>query len=116
MGGGPLMSRARLDCEQEGRVLTVRFSNPPRNFFDEQTGMELAGLVREVDRNGSIGAVIFTGQGLYVTHYSVPELLRGAESAPFPLSPGQSRAYAGVMRGISRVGPLERALSKTTLR
>ena len=110
------MSGPRLVTEQDGRVLTVRFSNPPRNFFDEQTGVELERLVRSIARDASLGAVIFTGEGLYVTHYSVPELLRGAESAPFPLRYSQARSYAGVMRMIGRIGPVDRALRHTPLR
>lgn len=110
------MSGKRLLTEQDGRVLTVRFSNPPRNFFDEQTGIELARLVRSIDRDSSIGAVIFTGEALYVTHYSVPELLRGSETAPFPLRYSQARSYAALMRVLGRIGPLEQALRRTPLR
>lgn len=110
------MSETRLLTEQQGRVLTVRFSNPPRNFFDEQTGVELERLVSGVDRDSSVGAVVFTGEGLYVTHYSVPELLRGAESAPLPLRYPQASAYAALMRLVGRIGPLDRTLRRTPLR
>lgn len=110
------MSGQRLRTEQDGRVLTVQFSNPPRNFFDEQTGVELERLVRSVDRDSSLGAVVFTGEGLYVTHYSVPELLRGAESAPFPLRYSQARGYAALIRLLGGIGPVDRALRRTPLR
>src|SRR5213593_3804379 len=44
------------------------------------------------------GAVIFTGNDLFVTHYSVPDLLRGARSAPFQMSYRQARVLAAYVR------------------
>jgi enoyl-CoA hydratase/carnithine racemase len=105
-----------LSTQQDGRVLTVEFTNPPRNFFDERMGIELVALVREVDRDPSLGAVIFTGRDRWVTHYSVPELVRAVRSAPFPMSYLQARAGGVVARALTRVGPLPRALRRTPLR
>jgi len=110
------MSAKRLLTEQDGRVLTVRFSNPPRNFFDEQTGIELERLVRAVDRDSSIAAVIFTGEDLWVTHYSVPDFVRASASAPVPLGYSQARGFAALVRLLSATGPLARALRHTPLR
>jgi enoyl-CoA hydratase len=106
------MSSTRLLTEQQGRVVTVTFTNPPRNFFDAQTSIELGALVREIDRDSSIGAVIFTGKDLFVTHFNVPDLLRASRSAPFPLSYRQARILGAASR---LLGPLEPALRKTEL-
>jgi enoyl-CoA hydratase len=106
------MSSTRLLTEQQGRVVTVTFTNPPRNFFDAQTSIELGALVREIDRDSSIGAVIFTGKDLFVTHFNVPDLLRASRSAPFPLSYRQARILGAASR---LFGPLEPALRKTEL-
>jgi enoyl-CoA hydratase len=109
------MSSTRLLTEQQGRVVIVTFTNPPRNFFDAQTSIELGALVREIDRDSSIGAVIFTGKDLFVTHFNVPDLLRASRSAPFQLSYRQARILGAVSRLLERTGPLEPALRKTAL-
>jgi enoyl-CoA hydratase len=109
------MSSTRLLTEQQGRVLIVTFTNPPRNFFDAQTSVELGALVREIDRDSSIGAVIFTGKDLFVTHFNVPDLLRASRSAPFPLSYRQARILGAMSRLLERTRPLEPALRKTAL-
>jgi enoyl-CoA hydratase len=103
----------RLMTERRGRVLTVTFTNPPRNFFDEQTAIELDALVREIDRDSSIGSVIFTGKDLFVTHHNVPDLLRAARSAPFPLSYRRARALGAFGPLLERPGPLGPLLRRT---
>ena len=113
---GRTMSGRRLLTEQQGRVLVVRFNNPPRNFFDEQMGSGLRALVREIDKDSSLGAVIFTGNDLFVTHYSVPDLLRGARSAPFQMSYRQARVLAAYVRFWERVGWFGGLLRRTPLR
>ena len=113
---GRTMSGRRLLTEQQGRVLVVRFNNPPRNFFDEQMGSGLRALVREIDKDSSLGAVIFTGNDLFVTHYSVPDLLRGARSAPFQMSYRQARVLAAYVRFWERVGWFDGLLRRTPLR
>jgi enoyl-CoA hydratase len=103
------MPEPRLLTERRGRVLIVRFNNPPRNFFDARTSTELGDLVRKTASDPSIGAVVLTGQDLYVTHFDVPDLLRAARAAPFPISYGAARALGMLGR------PLERALRRTAL-
>jgi enoyl-CoA hydratase len=111
MGERPVTG-PRLLTERDGRVLLVRFSNPPRNFFDERTAVELDALVREVDRDDSLGAVVLMGDGLWVTHFNVPDLLAGARGATFQLSFRQARAYEALLRLIERSAPLDRALRR----
>jgi enoyl-CoA hydratase len=105
----------RLLTEQDGPVLIVRFNNPPRNFFDEQTSFELSALVRRVEKDASIGAVVFTGNALYVTHYSVPEILAGSRKAPFRIPYRLARLDWPLVRVLQRIGPLDRALARTLL-
>ena len=109
-------SGRRLLTEQQGRVLVVQFTNPPRNFFDEQMALELRALVRAIDRDSSLGAVVFTGKELFITHYEVSELLRGARNAPFPVSYRQARALGGYVRLLARAGWLDGLLRRTPLR
>lgn len=106
----------RLLTERDGRVLIVRLTNPPRTFFDERMGIELRALVREIDGDSSLGAVVLTGSDLFVTHYNVPDLVRATQGAPFPISYRLGRAlgaYAGVLERFPRLWP---ALRRTPMR
>lgn len=51
----------RLRTERVGGVVIARFDNPPHNLFDEQTSVELDDLTRWVERDETVGAVVFTG-------------------------------------------------------
>src|SRR4051812_10253908 len=110
------MTEARLLTERNGRVLIVRLTNPPRTFFDEQMGIELRALVREVEKDSSLGAVILTGKDLFVTHYNVPDLVRATRSAPFPVSHRLGRGLSAYARQLERAGWLWPALRKTPMR
>lgn len=79
----------RLLTDQSDRVLTVAFNNPPRHFFDERMSIELDHLTRELRRDSTIRAVVFTGcDDTYLTHFDVPSLLRGAETVPVSVGYG----------------------------
>jgi len=106
---------ARVTTEQDGRVLTVVLSNPPRNFFDLQMATELGALVRAIERDASIGAVILTGRDRFVTHFEVGDLLRVARGAPFAVSYRQARAVGLLARLLERPGPLAPLLRRSAL-
>lgn len=106
----------RVVATRNGRVLTVELTNPPRNFFDERMALELDALVRRVDRDPEIGAVVLTGRDRWVTHYYVPELIRASRSFPSPVPYRVAQVSAPAFRVIDRVGPLSRALRKTPMR
>jgi enoyl-CoA hydratase len=65
-----------LQLEQNGRVLTVRFSHPPLNFMPFAFIRDLDRLTRSADRDPSVGAVILTGgiEGRCLTHLEAAEL------------------------------------------
>jgi enoyl-CoA hydratase/carnithine racemase len=94
-------------------VVVVRFTNPPRNFFDEQMSIELFNVVREIDKDDSIGAAVLTGKDLFVTHAEVRDLLRGARSAPFYLPYRLARIDVPLARLLERLRPFDWALRKT---
>ena len=58
-----------LETDQAGRVLTVRMSNPPRNFMTGRMVAELDELIGRADEDASISAVVLTGamDGVLVT-------------------------------------------------
>jgi enoyl-CoA hydratase len=59
-----------LKLDQDGRVLTARFSCPPLNFLNMAFIRDLDRLTRSVDRDGTVGAVVLTGgmEGRFLTH------------------------------------------------
>jgi enoyl-CoA hydratase len=74
-----------LELEQDGRVLTARFSNPPLNFMTTGFIRELDELTRRVDRDPTVGAVVLTGgvEGRFLTHLDARELA-GIGDLPHP--------------------------------
>src|SRR5688572_30740456 len=74
-----------LQLEQDGRVLTARFSNPPLNFMTTGFIRELDELTRRVDRDPTVGAVVLTGgvEGRFLTHLDARELA-GIGDLPHP--------------------------------
>nr|MDQ4040670.1 enoyl-CoA hydratase-related protein [Actinomycetota bacterium] len=85
---------SQLIVQREGRVMTVRLSNPPRNFMTNRMVVELLALVRGLRRDRSVGAVVLTGavDRVFITHFDVAEILRGSEAvgvaAPVPAARG----------------------------
>jgi enoyl-CoA hydratase len=104
--------------QRDGRVLVVRFDNPPRNFMDRTLVSELTALVRSVGRDRTIGAMVLTGtpDDLFVTHYDVAELLAGAEQAALELSaPAAGASYRAVV-GLARIPGAHNAMRRTPAR
>ena len=77
-----------LQLEQDGRVLTARYSSPPLNFATTVFIRELDLLTRTVDRDRSVGAVVLTGgvEGRFLTHAD-PRELGGMGDFPHPQLP-----------------------------
>ncbi len=85
------LSLETLQLEQDGRVLTARFSNPPLNFMTTAFIRELHQLTRAVDRDPTVGAVVLTGgvEGRFLTHLDAQELA-GIADLPHPKLPMQA--------------------------
>jgi len=77
-----------LQLEQDGRVLTARFSNPPLNFMTTGFIRELDQLTRSVAQDPTVGAVVLTGgvEGRFLTHLDAQELA-GIGDLPHPKLP-----------------------------
>ena len=70
----------QIETSQDGRVLTVRLVNPPRNFMTTQMLRELDELLRDLEDDDTVRAVVITGavDGIFITHFDVEEILAGA--------------------------------------
>jgi enoyl-CoA hydratase/carnithine racemase len=77
-----------LTVEQEDRVLTVRFCDPPYNFMTTRMQKDLDTLTAAVDADVSVGAVVLTGgvPKRYITHFDIAEILAAAQRAGRPPS------------------------------
>jgi enoyl-CoA hydratase len=106
-----------LKVEQEDRVLTVRFCDPPYNYMTARMQKDLDALTAAVDADVSVGAVVLTGgvPNRYITHFDIAEILAAAQRVGRPLS---DQALLNLMRGVNIVGAVaggEQALERTPL-
>ncbi len=104
-----------LETERRGRVVVVRVDNPPHNFMTAGMVRELSRLVRSLDGDRSVRAVVITGKpdDLYITHYDVGEILASVRRAGIAAPPwltGIVLALAGAVRHI----PVLRDLAERT--
>jgi enoyl-CoA hydratase len=78
-----------LQTERRGRVLVVSVDHPPHNFMTAAMVRELDALIRGIEGDRSIGAVVITGkpEDLYVTHYDVAEILASVRRAGIAAPP-----------------------------
>src|SRR2546429_6930770 len=104
-----------LQTDQAGRVLTVRMSNPPRNFMTGRMVAELDQMVRRADEDPSIGAVVLTGavEGAFITHYDVAEILAGSEAAGAQVSPAVAGGALRAAGALGRIPGAADALRRT---
>src|SRR4030081_2489642 len=106
-----------LTVEQEDRVLTVRFCDPPYNFMTARMQKDLDTLTAAVDTDVSIGAVVLTGgvPKRYITHFDIAEILAAAQRVGRPIS---GQALLNLLRGVDVVGAIpggELAVERTPL-
>ena len=107
-----------LQRDRRGRVLVVRFDNPPHNFMNREMVSELDELVRSVESDRKIGAVVITGkpERLYVTHYDVAEILSGVKDVGVAPPPALAGGLLRVAGAIKRVPGLREAAARTPVR
>lgn len=105
----------QLKAERDGRVMTVRFENPPHNFMNRDTVAELDELTRSLQGDRTVGAVVITGgiEGRYITHYDVAEILAGSEAVGVQVTSGAAGATLQAVRGLSRVPGGRTAVERT---
>ena len=108
------LSLETLQLEQDGRVLTARFSNPPHNFLTTAFIRDLDQLTRTVDRDPTVGAVVLTGgvEGRFLTHAD-PLELGGMQDFPHPQLPMRAvELFVPVLNTVLRLPGLATALDR----
>lgn len=106
---------ATLRCTQDGRVLTVRIEAPPFDYMTAAMQDDLVRLVEAVRRDAGVGAVVVTGgaPGRYITHFSISDVLAGAESLPQALPRSVASLAVRTVTALAAVGPVRRLLERT---
>jgi enoyl-CoA hydratase/carnithine racemase len=94
-----------LTVEQDDRVLTVRFCDPPHNFMTALMQKDLHTLTAAVDGDATVGAVVLTGgvPKRYITHFDIAQILASAQRVGRTLS---DTTLVNLMRGFNLVGAL----------
>ena len=104
-----------FESEREGRVLIVRFDNPPFNFMNREMVAELGELLDSLEGDRSPGAVVLTGkpEDLFITHYDVEEILAGSEGVRRTVSAGVAGASLRTVGTVARLPGAGAALGRT---
>jgi enoyl-CoA hydratase len=106
-----------LETERRGRVLVVSVDHPPHNFMTAAMVRELDELLRGIESDRSIGAVVITGKphDLYVTHYDVAEILASVRRAGIAAPPWLTSIVLRVAGAVRRVPALRSLAERTPL-
>jgi enoyl-CoA hydratase len=106
-----------LDLERRGRVLVVRIDHPPHNFMTAEMVRQLDRLVRSLDGDRSVGAVVITGKpdDLYITHYDVGEILASVRRAGIAAPPWLTSIVLRIAGGVRRIPVLRHLAERTPL-
>jgi enoyl-CoA hydratase len=108
---------AMLDTERRGRVLVVGVDHPPHNFMTAEMVRELRDLVRSLESDRSVGAVVITGkpEDLYITHYDVGEILESVERAGIAAPPWLAAVTLRIAGVLRKIPALRSAAERTPL-
>jgi enoyl-CoA hydratase len=103
--GSPSVPGQTVHTEQNGRVLTVRLDNPPRNFMTTAMVGELEALVGRLEGDASVGAVVITGAppDRFITHFDVSEIAASAAAVSASVSARQAAAGLRAVRTAQRL-------------
>jgi enoyl-CoA hydratase len=105
---------SQVHAERSGRVMTVTLDNPPRNLMTGRMVGELDELTQELEGDRSIGAVVITGaaEGVFITHFDVDEIVRGANATP-QVSSRQAGAGLKAVGALARLPGGREAMGRT---
>lgn len=103
-----------IETEQHGRIVIAKFNNPPYALLTASMCDELSNLIVSVDRDQSVGVVVFTGcdPNKFISHYDVGELREGVKSSP-SMSIAQAKFALNTVRAIKRLPGMRWLLQKS---
>lgn len=106
----------QIQVKRQGRVLVATLHNPPHAMQTMAMVAQLDELVRQVEADDSVGAVILTGShpDRFLAHFDVAEIARVAKGAP-TVSPAQAAAGIKLARALQKIPGMARLLNKTPL-
>jgi enoyl-CoA hydratase len=106
-----------FETERQGRVLVLRIDHPPHNFMNAEMVRQLAGLVRSLRGDRSVGAVVITGKpdALFITHYDVGEILASVRRAGIAAGPRLTAVILRLVGALRRVPGLRGLAGRTPL-
>ena len=95
----------------------VGIDHPPHNFMTAEMVRELLDLVRSVNGDDSVGAVVITGKpdDLYITHYDVGEILASVERAGIAAPPWLTGLILRIAGAVRRIPVLRDLGARTPL-
>lgn len=96
-------------------MLTVLVEAPPHNYMNAEMQLDLLNVVRAVETDETVRAVVVTGAtaGRYITHYDIGDLLAAAQAAPLLPAP-LARMLIRTVRTLTSFGG-DRLLSRSKL-
>jgi enoyl-CoA hydratase len=107
-----------LQTEQRGRVMIVRLVNPPMTLVNRPMLAELYRLVRRLEQDSSIGAVVVTGSvpDVFAAHYDVAEIIDDLNYIKLPVPYRMARVMTRLVAAVSHLPGFKRLLGLPSLR
>ena len=115
-GIGPETKGVFVKRRREGQVVIATLDNPPYGLVTAELLDELNTFVDEVERDESIGAVVFHGAHptRFLGHFDVFELLEMVEGSSIKVSQRQADIALRTVRAIAHVPGASRAIERST--
>jgi enoyl-CoA hydratase len=106
-----------FETERRDRVLVVQIDHPPHNFMTAEMVRELLDLVRSVNGDDGVGAVVITGKpdDLYITHYDVGEILASVQRAGIAAPPWLIALILRIAAAVRKLPGLRDLAARTPL-
>lgn len=106
-----------IQASRSGRVLTLALNNPPMNFLTTAMMETLNAVLKNLEHDQDIGAVILTSavERIFLTHFDVDEIERAADGVTFPISATVANMLTRTARAVGTVPNGRRLMHKTPM-
>lgn len=109
------MEHRTVRLERHGRVLLVRLHNPPRNLVDTTMVGDLTAVVRALEADAGVRAVVITGDPHeeFAAHFDVGVIEDLTRRVPGQVPPTAARVLLSVVAGLEVLPGLGPLLART---